>query len=852
MLQLISMMAVTASLSAPAPSVTVEGQKTTVRTPRLTAVFDGPALVSVKMNDGGQEFIHPELPDAPVDLFYLNGNTLGQDKHQQVTVQVLSEEAARVVVEGADSKRWLLICVDERSGDVRLRPGGMSARRGLRSVGWRMRAHPEAEVILPVVNGMIVKPGNPHPAGTRFPWPFKWEAQLAIVQRGDSCLMVHSEDTSAQFKALRLGREGTRTELCFESEPTGPLWQNRTAGGIEWRLNVYAGDWKVPAGRYRDWMRETYSLEKKRRDRPAWVDRVTLAVCWAAVNEAMLDALAAVHPPDRTLIHLSGNWRPHKYDVEYPDYTPTEEAVRYAKKAREMGFHLMPHFNYFAVYMKHPIFQEVQDFQIRSVDQNRPEGWYWPPETYDYTRMAYIHPGCGLWRNKLTEVVLDTCGKMETDVAFIDQTLCTWNTDNGRVEGLNTVEGMETLQEEFAAIEPGLVLVGEGLNEKSFQRQAFAQAHIHDGWGKLERKHVEAAHPICQFLWEGHTRLIGYYHLRPGEEGYELGVEVYERMNALPTIITGNPADLKEMSEPTRRIFERARKLMNADTRPAGEAGSANRRHLSNRRTHGMIARDIDDHMRRTGTWVNFTSTCDTFKCGDPETPVQAIAVSWMSTQAALEEAHRRGCNLFITHEPTFYSHMDDDPAFDHDECTRTKRAFLDRTGMVVYRCHDVWDRMPEHGILDQWGKTLGLDATPATEEKFMRVVPIPPTRLGDLARRMGERTRAFGQEAVLLVGDADRQVSRVGIGTGAITSARDYHRMGADVGIVTELTWWRDARWARDTGLPLLVMDHTVSEEPGMIALADYLREVFPGVRVEYIPTNCPYQVIAAGDGAR
>jgi hypothetical protein len=29
---------------------------------------------------------------------------------------------------------------------------------------------------------------------------------------------------------------------------------------------------------------------------------------------------------------------------------------------------------------------------------------------------------------------------MGTDVAFIDQTLCTWNTDNGLVQGMNTIE----------------------------------------------------------------------------------------------------------------------------------------------------------------------------------------------------------------------------------------------------------------------------------------------------------------------------------------------------------------------------------------------------------------------------
>ena len=258
-----------------------------------------------------------------------------------------------------------------------------------------------------------------------------------------------------------------------------------------------------------------------------------------------------------------------------------------------------------------------------------------------------------------------------------------------------------------------------------------------------------------------------------------------------------------------------------------------------------LRARDVDRHMRSIGHWVDFSGTCDTFKAGDPDTPIEAIAVSWMSTTAALTEAHHRGCQLFITHEPTFYSHMDDDPAFDGDACTLEKRAFLADTGMVVYRCHDVWDRQPGDGILDRWAACLGLTAEPVAEETFMRVVPIEPTTAGAFAKDVARRVEPFGQPAALLDGDPDRSVSKVGIGTGAITNSRSYRALGADLGVVTELIWWRDARWAGDSGFPLVVVDHTVSEEPGMLGLVEYLHRTFPDVRVEYIPTGCPFRLI-------
>jgi hypothetical protein len=143
-------------------------------------------------------------------------------------------------------------------------------------------------------------------------------------------------------------------------------------------------------------------------------------------------------------------------------------------------------------------------------------------------------------------------------VAFTDQTLCTWNTDTGLVQGLSTVQGLQVQQEAFAGARPEFVLAGEGLNEISFQRQCFAQAHICDGWDKLEQRHVDVQHNICQYLWGAHTRLVGYYHLSPGDEGFEKGIQIYERMNAIPTIVTNNPQDVREPSALMRRILDRA------------------------------------------------------------------------------------------------------------------------------------------------------------------------------------------------------------------------------------------------------------------------------------------------------
>jgi len=535
--------------------ISAEGQKLIVVSRRFTAEFDGASLTSVLARQSGIEFFRKDESVFPVELFYVHGETLKQDKHQRIEVKSLSDLAARIIITGDDSDRELFIRLDPETGDLCVMPGGRSARAGVLAVRWNMPFAGEAALVLPCVNGIFVERDREFPGNDRFPWPFRWNAQLVIAQRDACSLMIHSEDTAFKFKALNLARKGGLTTLGFDSEQVGPVWDNRSAGGVEWCLNVYHGDWQNPARRYRDWMNRTYQLEAKRARRPEWVKDISFTFQWANADTKLLDALSQIYPAEKTLIHLS-NWRTSKYDVDYPDYIPSAEARAFLEKANAMGFKVMPHFNYFACYLKHPLFQQVRDWQIRSVNRNEPQGWYWPPETHDYTRMAYIHPGLGLWRRALTDAVIESCRSLKAPAAFLDQTLCTWNTDNGLVDNMTTVEGMRQMQEEFAAIQPDLVLAGEGLNEISLQRECFAQAHIHDGWGELRPHHVPAAHPICSFLWQGHTRLVGYYHLGPRDKDAEIGIEVYRRMGAIPTLICNDPALITKDQPIVRKVLE--------------------------------------------------------------------------------------------------------------------------------------------------------------------------------------------------------------------------------------------------------------------------------------------------------
>ena len=220
--------------------------------------------------------------------------------------------------------------------------------------------------------------------------------------------------------------------------------------------------------------------------------------------------------------------------------------------------------------------------------------------------------------------------------------------------------------------------------------------------------------------------------------------------------------------------------------------------------------------------------------------------------------AHAAGCNLFVTHEPTFYVHRDDDPGPFADPILEAKRAWLADTGMVVYRCHDVWDVLPEHGVRDSWARGLGLAGPPLAEDarRYYGLYPVEPQPLRELARRLALRVADAGQPHVQLVdpaGDGRRAVTHLDIGTGAacrvpaMAALRTPDGTAPDALLVTDdgMRFWADGSWAIDRDLPLLVVNHATAEEWGMRSLAAYLREQFPGVLVQHLPQGCQYQAI-------
>jgi len=242
-------------------------------------------------------------------------------------------------------------------------------------------------------------------------------------------------------------------------------------------------------------------------------------------------------------------------------------------------------------------------------------------------------------------------------------------------------------------------------------------------------------------------------------------------------------------------------------------------------------------------------NTVDTIKAGDPATPVTGIATTFSPTMEVLRKAVAAGENLIVTHEPTFYNHLDDPAMFIDDPVYKEKLAYIQQHHLVIWRFHDTWHmRRPDgiaEGFVAQSGWKKFQNPGPAGEQGFL--FTLPETTLQFLALDLKRR---FHARAIRIVGDPAMKVTKVGYVPGAAGEAmqiKALHRDDVQVIVVGEIPEWETILYARDAQLQgrkkaLILLGHTLSEEAGMDNCATWLGPLFPGTKIDFIPAGEPY----------
>ncbi len=131
-----------------------------------------------------------------------------------------------------------------------------------------------------------------------------------------------------------------------------------------------------------------------------------------------------------------------------------------------------------------------------------------------------------------------------------------------------------------------------------------------------------------------------------------------------------------------------------------------------------LTARQVIERIQKNVGVTWHSQTVDTFKAGDPDTPVTGVATTMMATYDVLARAAAAGCNLIITHEPTFYDHRDQTAALlkENDAVLAAKQALIEKYHLVIWRFHDHWHERRPDGIQVGMVRALGWEKFPESD----------------------------------------------------------------------------------------------------------------------------------------
>lgn len=256
---------------------------------------------------------------------------------------------------------------------------------------------------------------------------------------------------------------------------------------------------------------------------------------------------------------------------------------------------------------------------------------------------------------------------------------------------------------------------------------------------------------------------------------------------------------------------------------------------------------DVIDTILQAIPGASLEETVDTFKSGDPSQEVTGIVTTFLASYGVVQRTADLGANLIVTHEPTYYNHLDEVAWLEDDPVYAAKRQLIEDNGIVIWRFHDYWHRHRPDGIRTGLAKALGWEAYADADPALYQ---LPPTTLGDLVASLKEK---LGIHTVRVVGDLGMSCHSVALLAGAAGGRRQIRFLGredVDVLVCGEINEWEASEYARDAlaegkHKALIVLGHANSEEPGMEWLVEWLRSRFSDIPITHVPVGDPFHFL-------
>ncbi|MEL6671706.1 MAG: Nif3-like dinuclear metal center hexameric protein [Bacteroidota bacterium] len=226
---------------------------------------------------------------------------------------------------------------------------------------------------------------------------------------------------------------------------------------------------------------------------------------------------------------------------------------------------------------------------------------------------------------------------------------------------------------------------------------------------------------------------------------------------------------------------------------------------------------------------------------GRPDWEVSGIMINLDMTEAVVEEARAKGCNMLVTHHPIWFSGRK--RLIGDDYVSRTIMKAI-KEDIALYACHTNLDNI-RTGVNQRIADLIGLEKTAFLQPKSQ---PVEENELGSgmigelpealevpaFLRLIKERFRCGGIRYAEGTGEPIKKVAVCG-GSGSFLT-RTALKQGADAFVTADITYHKF--FDQEESMLLLDIGHYESEQFTSQLIHEFLSEKFPNFAIRLSET--------------
>lgn len=335
--RLLFVLAAGAGTAAQAASWQDASYRETLQNDAMKATIQAGQLVELQDKRTGTTILRHDPATLPANMNLFGEYDVDLDQSALTHTSTNGGSTTEVkTAEGVHAKiRWSM---EPGNGDLVLQ---LSAKcpEPVKAIHFHIRGFDIANHPLVTVDGQGV--GLVHPAP--FTGSSVGSVPVALFQGDEDGWVMEGRGPEHWHAGFTASGHGQTADISVKRNHPVPT---RTPHPVEVRFRTYQGHWADAVDPHIEWMEKGAGYAPLGTGyHPEWVGDITAQSYVRVGDFDRLEKLARRVDPARTIIGRQVAYRHYPIDHFWPDYTPTDTAKQWFRRARELGFHVGAHFN---------------------------------------------------------------------------------------------------------------------------------------------------------------------------------------------------------------------------------------------------------------------------------------------------------------------------------------------------------------------------------------------------------------------------------------------------------------------------------------------------------------------------